>query len=271
MAREYDEIGYWSEFKLEIVRKYATAYSTIMSKQRFHHFYIDAFAGRGIHLSRASGEFVPGSPLNALLIQPPFERLYFIDADGGRADGLREMSEDRSDVMVYEGDCNSILPILLSEVQYGKRRRALCILDPYNIDVDWKVVLQAARLGTVEIFLDFMVMDINMNVALRDPDKIRPSELERMDRFWGDRTWYDIIYESQATLFGPKNVKARSNEALAEGYRERLRDVAGYGFVPAPLPMRNSTGAVVYYLYFASPKQTGEKIVTDIFDKYRNR
>lgn len=28
-----DEIGYWSEVKLDIVRKYASAYSTIMAKQ----------------------------------------------------------------------------------------------------------------------------------------------------------------------------------------------------------------------------------------------
>jgi hypothetical protein len=35
--------------------------------------------------------------------------------------------------------------------------------------------------------------------------------------------------------------------------------------------MRNSRGAVVYYLYFASPDKTGGKIVGEIFDKYRMR
>lgn len=29
----FDEIGYWSEIKLDIVRDYAQAYSTIMAKQ----------------------------------------------------------------------------------------------------------------------------------------------------------------------------------------------------------------------------------------------
>jgi hypothetical protein len=29
---DFDEIGYWSEVKLEIVRKYAKAYSTILSR-----------------------------------------------------------------------------------------------------------------------------------------------------------------------------------------------------------------------------------------------
>ncbi len=28
--------------------------------------------------------------------------------------------------------------------------------------------------------------------------------------------------------------------------------------------MRNSTGAVIYYLFFASPNKTGEKIIKDL-------
>ena len=35
--------------------------------------------------------------------------------------------------------------------------------------------------------------------------------------------------------------------------------------------MRNSKGAVVYYLYFASPNDTGARIVGEIFDTYRTR
>lgn len=68
MELDYDEIGSWSEIKLEIVRKYAAAYSTIMAKQPSikKHIYVDAFAGPGVHISRATGDFVLGSPLNAL-------------------------------------------------------------------------------------------------------------------------------------------------------------------------------------------------------------
>ncbi len=35
--------------------------------------------------------------------------------------------------------------------------------------------------------------------------------------------------------------------------------------------MRNSIGATVYYLFFASQKQTAEKIAKDIFRKYGGR
>ena len=35
--------------------------------------------------------------------------------------------------------------------------------------------------------------------------------------------------------------------------------------------MRNTQGAVVYYLFFASQNLTGNKIAEHIFKKYRNR
>jgi three-Cys-motif partner protein len=73
MAKEkkltIDEIGPWSEVKLEIIKKYAYAYSQIMtSGKMFNHIYIDAFAGTGVHLSKNTKEYVLGSPLNALHI-----------------------------------------------------------------------------------------------------------------------------------------------------------------------------------------------------------
>ena len=47
--------------------------------------------------------------------------------------------------------------------------------------------------------------------------------------------------------------------------------MAGFAYVPSPIPMRNSNGAVIYYLYFALPNKTGAKIVEEIFVKYRDR
>jgi len=35
--------------------------------------------------------------------------------------------------------------------------------------------------------------------------------------------------------------------------------------------MRNSKGAIVYYLFFAAQKPVAEGIVRDIFNKYRQR
>jgi len=272
MKLEYDEIGSWSEIKLEIVRKYAAAYSTIMTKQPSikTHIYVDAFAGPGVHISRATGEFVLGSPLNALQIEPPFKEFHFIDADGKRAAQLQELAGNRPDVFTYEGDCNEILPKeIFPRALYGNYARALCLLDPYNIDLSWEVVRAAGQLRSIEIFLNFMIMDANMNVLRHDPETTDPRQVARMNRFWGDDSWRTAAYETSGNLFGWE--EKSTNDQLVRAYRERLLQVAGFGYAPDPLPMRNRKGATVYYLFFASPNATGKKIVEDIFAKYRDR
>jgi len=160
-----DEVGYWSEVKLEIVRDYAKAYSTVLNMQASiqSHLYIDAFAGAGVHISKATGRFIPGSPLNALNVQPPFKQYHLIDLDGGKADSLRKLAGKRTDVFVYEADCNKVL---LEEVfprcRYADYRRALCLLDPYGLHLDWEVIHAAGRMRSVEIFLNFPEMDMNI-------------------------------------------------------------------------------------------------------------
>ena len=61
------------------------------------------------------------------------------------------------------------------------------------------------------------------------------------------------------------------NDDIVAAFRERLKNVAGFRHVPEPVAMRNKMGAVVYYLFFASPKPVARDIVTFIFDKYRAR
>jgi hypothetical protein len=46
----------------------------------------------------------------------------------------------------------------------------------------------------------------------------------------------------------------QDNEKIVDAFRKRLRENAGFAFIPEPLPMRNRANAVVYYLFLASPK-----------------
>jgi three-Cys-motif partner protein len=41
--------GKWTTEKLNLIRKYLKAYSTIMNKKKFNFAYIDAFAGSGYY------------------------------------------------------------------------------------------------------------------------------------------------------------------------------------------------------------------------------
>lgn len=269
----FDEIGYWSEVKLDIVRKYASAYSTILSKKDFirGHVYIDAFAGAGTHLSKSTGLEVAGSPRIALDTTPPFTELHFIDLNGSRVKELQRLAGSDPRVKVHSGDCNRILmDDVLPRCRFQDYKRALCLLDPYSLNIDWRVLQTAGEMESVEVFYNFMIMDANMNVFIRNPSKISPDGAARMDAVWGDHSWREIGYRTRTDLFGDVEEKV-TNEEIAEAFRVRLQKKAGFSFVPDPMPMRNSKGAVVYYLYFASPDKTGAKIVQEIFDRYRNQ
>ena len=106
---QFDEIGYWSQVKLEIIKRYGVEYSKILMATRFDHVYIDAFAGGGHHIAKSTNELVLGSPLNALAIKPPFKEIFLIDLEPAKTSRLREVIGDRKDVHILEGDCNTLL------------------------------------------------------------------------------------------------------------------------------------------------------------------
>jgi three-Cys-motif partner protein len=266
----FDDIGSWSEIKLEIIKKYAAAYSKILTRrQELHHVYIDAFAGPGVHVARSTGEFVLGSPLNALLVQPPFKEYFLIDLAADKIASLKEIVGDRADVHLLPGDCNALLlERVFPRVRYQDYRRGLCLLDPYGLDLAWDVVTTAGGMGSLEMFLNFPVLDMNRNVLWRDPERVDSGDVARMTRFWGDDSWRGVMYSTTGNLFGWQE-KSGDNGTIALAFQKRLKEVAGFKHVPDPLPMRNSTGNTVYYLFFASQNLTGDKIVKDIFRKYR--
>lgn len=274
MATEYDEIGIWSEVKLAIIKEYASAYSKILDKTKrdsirsLRWLYIDAYAGPGVHVSRTTGEVVDGSPLIALKTTPPFSEYHFIDADPGRAEQLREIAGPRNDVHIYSADCNEVLlRDVFPKAKFTDYRRALCLLDPYNINLKWEVIETAGRMGSVELFLNFMIMDINRNALRRNQDIAIQSKINQLTMLWGDASWKDAAFSSAGKLFDdPQKV---SNEQFELAWRERLKNKAGFKFVSKPMPMKTKNNSVIYYLYFAAQKPVAVSIVDDIFTKYR--
>lgn len=273
MALKFDNIGRWSEIKLDIIEKYALPYSKILSSRKnpkFHHVYIDAFAGSGTHISKTTGEAIRGSPLRALDISPPFKEYYFIDTDGDKVLELKKKTSNRPEVYILEGDCNvKLLTEVFPRVRREDYKRGLCLLDPYGLDLDWEVILTAGQLGSIDMILNFPVMDINRNVLWTNPRGVDIYDIERMNTFWGDDSWKEIAYRQQPDLFGEVRFLKESNNAVSIAFKNHLHKDAGFKYVSQPLPMRNSKGATIYYLFFASQQRIAKDIIEYIFNKYR--
>ena len=269
----HDVIGEWSEAKLSIIQKYAEAYAKIVGSPRYRlqSVYIDGFAGSGQDVSRTTGRLVSGSPLIALGVQPRFTEYHFIDLEGDKVDSLRKLAGADPSIHVYRGDCSDILlGEILPTVRYAERRRALCVLDPYGLHLRWEVVARAAELGTVELFINFPLMDMNRNVLWRRADLVSAERRAPMTAWWGDESWQSVVYPlQQGQLWDEPTPVKGEPQAVVKAYRTRLQEVAGFRHVPPPVPMRNSRNNTVYWLFFASQNATGAKIAGDILRRYR--
>ena len=122
---------------------------------------------------------------------------------------------------------------------------------------------------SVEIFFNFMVVGANRNVLWRDFHRVSEKQKQLMDVVWGDRSWENVLYQpGEVDLFGETTPVKLPNEHVAEAYRQRLQSHAGFPYVPRPIPVRNSRGSTLYYLFFATHNKTGDKIVRHLFSKH---
>jgi three-Cys-motif partner protein len=267
-----DEIGVWSEIKIAILREYACVFTRILKSKSWCKgcCYIDAFAGAGMHISKTTGEMLPGSPLNALLVEPQFDRIVLIDLDAEKVESLKTFCGQDKRVEIEPGDCNEIvLKKIIPLLPYSSYWRGLCVLDPYGIHgktLRWKTIKQLADLKTVDIFLNFPLMDINRNTLRKRLVNVDNADVAAFTEFCGTEDWKEEMYEKD--LFGDP-VKSINNKKLAEWFRKRIESVGGFKFVPEPILMQNSKGGKLYFLYFASHQSVAQKVILDIFNKYR--
>jgi three-Cys-motif partner protein len=268
-----DQLGQWSHVKHDILTSYGAEYAKILAEQKRKRtikrfIYIDGYAGAGVAIDIATGDYVPGSALLALDITPRFDEYHFIELDDRRAGTLERLTTGVSGVRIHRGDSNTVLAKdVLPRCHYEDYARGLCLLDPYGLSVDYKTLETIGKMKSVEIFFNFMVVGANRNVLWTDPSRVSPKRRDLMTKVWGDESWRQQLYRRTLDLFGDFEEKV-SNDEVVEAYRQRLL-AAGFKFVPKPVPMRNSTNATIYYLFFASPNATGSRIVEHIFNKYR--
>lgn len=213
--------------------------------------------------------------MNALNVPNKFTEYHFIDIEQSKIDKLRELTAERpkkESIQFYVGDANQVLrKNIIPKFPYSSFKKALCILDPYGVDIEWATIASLAPVKTMDVFINFPLMDINRNAALKKLETADPQQGARLTKIWGDESWKELIYVEQGGLFNAPVLikKIRGNEILKQGFRERLKHKAGFSCVPEPILMRNKTGGSLYFLFFASQKQVAQNIAQHIFENYR--
>lgn len=279
MKRDHKEatVGPWAKAKLDALEAYLRFYGQALSKQQFRRVYIDAFAGACVTKVRGTGsalepspffdeaddsedqtEFILGSPVRAMSVQPGFDRLFFFDLDETRADTLRRLADGREGVSVQVGDCNPLIQQLAPKLAH-RNVRGVAFLDPYGAHLHWETVEALGKTGTMEVVINFpLAMAINR--LLTRNGEVPPSWAAQLDSCFGTSEWRSLVYSRHVDLFGNEVVSKDGDAAnkLLKLYISRLELV--FPFVATPRLVRNTRGAPLYYLIWAGPNKLGLKV-----------
>ncbi len=267
--------GDWTAEKLEILRRYLDAYTTVLSKRSFNVTYVDAFAGSGSYVQSASDysefhDFRRGSTQIALDIKnKPFDRLIFIEKEPTSVLELRKLAERHPDrvIEVIEGNANDKVPQFCKSMTH--RDRAVVFLDPFATEVSWETVAAIAETEKIDCWILFPLMAVTrMMPRVSEPTEEIASHLDRV--FGGEHYWREHYRVSpQLDLFNDAQTVERlpGSDAIAESYRERLVEAFRAGSVAKTRrTLRNSNNSPLFELFFGSGNPKGADIAIKIAD-----
>jgi three-Cys-motif partner protein len=275
--------GPWTEEKLNRLRKYLPAYTTIFtSNQRAAYFrtrYVDAFAGTGfrqdemiesesdgalldVSIDQEAGEFRKGSAYIALETVPPFSEYIFIERSAAYVQELTRLRELfpalASHVTLVSEDANVYLQRWCRDIDW-RRNRAVVFLDPYGMQVEWSTIAAMAATSGIDLWILFP-LGIGVNRLLLRERLPEGPWADRLTILFGTDAWRQAFYRpsTQQNLFGEQQEAVRDAdfERIAQFWMQRLQTVFPH-IAPNPLPLRNSRNVPLYLLCFAASNPRG--------------
>jgi three-Cys-motif partner protein len=278
--------GSWTATKLKILKGYLQSYSNIFAaneKARFFNtFYVDAFAGSGYIKTGdpslisepqlfdgfndvESQEFLEGSAVCALEVEPPFKNYLFIERSQARCAELKKLKTQfpgrASSIEILPGDANKILVSWVGSQNWNKTR-AVVFLDPYGMQVDWQTLKALGATCGVDLWLLFP-LGVGVMRLLKKSAPPPQAWSQRITRMLGTTEWENEFYRtnSQPELdFGFDAIKSRDVDYMGVS-KFLLGRLAGvfYKVHPTARVLMNSKNNPLYLLCFACGNEKGSK------------
>jgi len=273
--------GTWTEEKLERIRKYLPAYTTIFKSNEGAKFlkttYVDAFASTGYREQTKSKthqeilfeewaepeteEFHKGSVTIALESEPPFDHYIFIEQDKPRATELEQSVQQYASraIRVINDDANEFLRQWCQTTNW-KTNRAVVFLDPFGMQVEWDTLEAIAKTKAIDMWL---LVPLGMAINRLLTTKALPPKAwsDKLTATFGTEEWRQRFYRTSETLtlFGEETQTKKDTDfvGLREFIIERLESIFTK-VAQNPLVLRNSNNNPLYLLCFAAgnPKKT---------------
>ncbi len=148
-------ISLHSAQKAYLARMYASIVGVAMAR-KWELWWVELFAGPGRLYVRETGDFIAGSPIEALTVKRPFNGYVFADLNRDCVESLRRRIGPRPNVHVLHGNANGVE--MLDEIARIVPRTALVVLygDQAGLDLGWP---------TLKFFIDrYRRLDLLLNL-----------------------------------------------------------------------------------------------------------
>lgn len=201
--------GDWSIHKVLTVESYLKQYQGVFKEHpEFTLIYVDAFAGSGsfsfetgvdaplFNEKRAASEHA-GSSMRALAVQPPFDRLYFIDTKSSNLDALGKQIATNEDykrrAQLLPGDANVHVKSICVELRSQPLTRGVIFLDPFGTQVEWSTLRAIADTRKLDVWYLFPLAGVYRNTPL-EIDGLSADKKRAVSRALGTDEWMDRFY-----------------------------------------------------------------------------
>lgn len=277
--------GNWTEQKLSALHGYLSAYTHIFRKNPSARFYtthyVDVFAGTGYmqrpelslstgffpELSEGAEEYMKGSAVRALEVEPPFDHYVFVERHGARSEELSELKAKfparAPFIDVRQGNAATVLQQWCGSINW-KENRAVLFLDPFGMDVEWPLLEVIARTRGIDLWYLFPLFAVN---RLLVRGQVPPEAWAfRLTETFGTESWRKEFYsdatDSTYPLFHQiepeRRIKKTANiDSIKRFLVGRLQSI--FVAVSEALVLENSKNCPLYLLLFAAGNDKGAK------------
>ena len=289
--------GAWTEEKLNAFEKYVNAYLTIMNKYRGQYdwklIYFDGFAGSGSRNEDTTSEdnqlmidlidehqitteeLTPykGAAERVLNIaQDGFDFYYFIDKDAASSSQLQEKLKPYQKDKCLEfrhSDANTEVSKLADAMRKNSKLKALVLLDPFGMQVDWSSIEKLKGTST-----DLWILIPTGVIVNRLLDrKCKLTHIEKLTSFFGkDEAFlknYFYNTRQENTLFGETEVVEKVQEPIrmiANLYIQQMKTIFKH-VTEEPLVLYNTRNTPIFHFACASNNESAVKIAHEIINK----
>lgn len=287
--------GPWTIIKIEILKKYLSAYTTALKQQPSPHnpfqlIYIDAFAGAGKYKTKRKpaaeklfdtnaedeDRIKIGSARAALEIQNPFHEYFFSDTSERNIEHLHQLKNEFSAladrIHIQKADAGEAILEICTRTNW-RMKRAVLFLDPFKIDVSWSTIELIASTNAIDLWLLFPISAVNR--MLTKNGVLSPQWEAKLIDVFGTDSWKKSFYtrSGQMDIFSliPENKKKKTAdfEAIKKYTIERLKTVFP-GVAPNPRVLTNKTNSPLFVLFFAVSNERGKATALKIANHILN-